>query len=284
MTIPTTQPPTMTAAQAARWHAVVFQRHAVRTYVPMPLEGEQGVTLADLTPERLGPARARHVLVEGQEAADSVFRGVMGNFGKVLGAPALLLFIGQTEDPGFMAGVGYLGEQLVLEATALGLATCWVGGYFRRDLAREYVAMAPGEEVICVSPVGHPEETRGLRRVHDTAVRLFSAGWGRRKSLAEITRGEIKTLWLLDALEAARWAPSSHNGQPWRFILRGGSVAVTHDLPARPLAPWSEDPRTLDCGIAMANFAVAARARGKAGRWVQVPGASPAKWWWEELS
>ncbi|HHY93759.1 MAG TPA: nitroreductase, partial [Firmicutes bacterium] len=31
--------------------------------------------------------------------------------------------------------MGYTGEAVVLEATALGLATCWVGGFFRPEVA-----------------------------------------------------------------------------------------------------------------------------------------------------
>ena len=37
---------------------------------------------------------------------------------------------------------------------------------------------------------------------------------------------------LLSLLEAARWAPSSYNRQPWRFVDRHGSnFALTHPLP-----------------------------------------------------
>jgi nitroreductase len=80
-------------------------------------------------------------------------------------------------------------------------------------------------------------------------------------------RGEVA----IDALsmarsmaEAARWAPSVHNSQPWRFVtLEGGGLGVRADLGR---GPDQLDPagrlRTISCGAAVANAAVAAAAYG----------------------
>jgi nitroreductase len=48
---------------------------------------------------------------------------------------------------------------------------------------------------------------------------VFPARWSRRS----MTGGHIDRATLLTLLEAARWAPSSFNNQPWRFLyaLRG---------------------------------------------------------------
>ncbi|MCW2715132.1 MAG: Nitroreductase [Frankiales bacterium] len=61
----------------------------------------------------------------------------------------------------------------------------------------------------------------------------------------------------------ARWAPSKHNSQPWRFVLTGDALEVWPD-PSRVLAETDPSRRelVLSCGAAMHLAAVAARAHG----------------------
>ncbi len=61
----------------------------------------------------------------------------------------------------------------------------------------------------------------------------------------------------------ARWAPSKHNTQPWRFVVRGNALEVWTD-PQRSL-PDSDPHRrelTIACGAALHLACVAARALG----------------------
>lgn len=61
----------------------------------------------------------------------------------------------------------------------------------------------------------------------------------------------------------ARWAPSKHNSQPWRFVVARGALEVWAD-PARLLPETDAHRRelVLACGAAMHVAAVAARAHG----------------------
>lgn len=59
--------------------------------------------------------------------SDKVFRGAIGSFGKINGAPAYVAFIGNMEDLYVQEKVGYIGECFILEAAFLGLATCRAG-------------------------------------------------------------------------------------------------------------------------------------------------------------
>ncbi|HLN61362.1 MAG TPA: nitroreductase family protein [Symbiobacteriaceae bacterium] len=255
----------MTRAQAERWDAAVFDRHSHRTYDGAPLDRTAARALAELATEPLNGARVRCVLVEGAEATGAILTGLVGSYGKIVGAPAVLLFVGQTEDPGHMAAIGYMGQQAVLEATSHGLATCWVSGSFSREQAARYTNLAPGELVLAVSPVGLPKAAGTLRRWHDVSMKTFT-GSAKRKPLEALVQGPVEANWLQHALEAARWAPSAVNGQPWRFALAPGRVTVSYE-PSLLKGRFVEDPRALDCGIAMANLAVGARARGNEGAW-----------------
>ena len=68
--------------------------------------------------------------------ADKVFRGMIGSYGRINGAPAFIAFIGDMQSQYVQEEVGYTGEGIILEATALGLGTCWVGGFFKPDVVK----------------------------------------------------------------------------------------------------------------------------------------------------
>ena len=59
-----------------------------------------------------------------------VFRGIVGSYGRIDNAPAYVAFIGDIYSSHVQEAVGYTGEGIILEATALDLGTCWVGGLF----------------------------------------------------------------------------------------------------------------------------------------------------------
>jgi nitroreductase len=74
----------------------------------------------------------------------------------------------------------------------------------------------------------------------------------------QLTTEEIRTV-----AEAARWAPSIHNSQPWRLGALPAGIAVREDL-SRSLPvidPVGRD-RLVSCGAAVLNARVALRALG----------------------
>jgi nitroreductase len=73
--------------------------------------------------------------------------------------------------------------------------------------------------------------------------------------------------------EVARLAPSKHNTQPWRFIIRDAGLEVWAD-PARILPETDPHRRemVISCGAALEIAAVAARATGREVRTTLLPG------------
>ena len=66
-------------------------------------------------------------------------------------------------------------------------------------------------------------------------------------------------------LEAARWAPSGDNAQPWRFALLGPEavrVRIAHD-PASPYEYRGGEPTQLSGGMMLEALAIAASAHGR---------------------
>jgi hypothetical protein len=201
---------------------------------------------------------ARAALV--REPVDKVAAGIIGSYGRVSGAPCYLAFIGRMDSARVQECVGYTGEALVLEATSLGLSTCWVGGLFKPAAVSSRLGLGENEKVICISPVGYPAARPSLTDRTFKAI----AGSARRKPLEELMEGgRVPEGRLKTAIQAARLSPSANNRQPWRFRADGRAVTVFTDSDKKE---WKLS-RRLDCGIAMLHFELGARAAGLAGEW-----------------
>jgi len=196
------------------------------------------------------------------QSPDKVFKGAIGHYGKIKGAPAFIAFIGNMNDPYVHEKIGYSGEGIILEATALNLATCWVGALFRPEEAALLAGTREKEKVLAVTPIGY---ARGDWSLEENIV----TGFGRmhqRKPLTELVTGLEETkrpLWLKMALEAARLAPSAVNRQPWRFYIEPDSITISVDNRNDTF----NIPKRLDCGIAMLHIEVAALNSRVKGEW-----------------
>jgi nitroreductase len=245
-----------------RWHAAIFQRRSRRQYDSTPLEPAQMNDLETICREFRPFPEARAELINA--SPDEILRGAIGSYGKIKGAPTLIAFIGDMSDPHVQEKVGYTGEGIILEATAMGLSTCWVGGslFFNRGAAGRCVGIGSNERVLAVTPVGHPVKDFTLEERAMTAFGLFHV----RKPLEEMVTGLGQSewpYWVKSALEAARLAPSAINRQPWRFHVEHDSITVSLDNPS----PNFGISRRLDCGIAMLHIEVAALDSLVSGRW-----------------
>jgi hypothetical protein len=155
--------------------------------------------------------------------------------------------------------VGYTGEGIILEATALGLGTCWVGGYFYPKSVADQISVRNSERILAITPVGIPPESYSFQE-------KLMTGFGhmhKRKRLAELVSGTPKQEWMTTALEAARLAPSAVNRQPWRFILGNNSISIRLDKDRDS----GKVSRRLDCGIVMLHLELGARHAGFNGNW-----------------
>jgi len=244
----------------SRWYAAIAVRRSRRRFDPRPMETALAERLNSMCREFRPFPGARAVLVNG--CPEKIFRGAVGGYGSIKGAPAFIAFIGDTGDPHINEKVGYTGEGVILEATALGLATCWVGAFFRPELAASLTGASKKEKVLAVTPVGRAAEGYTLEE-------RIMAGFGRnhrRRPLAEMASGlkeNNRPHWMKAALEAARLAPSAVNRQPWQFELDGGGITVSVDS----LKDSYSISRRLDCGIAMLHLEVAALDCGAPGSW-----------------
>jgi len=246
-----------------RWLDAVSVRRSRRAYDGVALD-RSTLDVLRFVCEGLRPwVDARAEIIAEPEV--DVFRGLLGSYGKIHGAPSVLVFVASVPGDGpALRHLGYVGEGVILEATALELGTCWVSGFFDPAKARKLVELAPGERVVAVSPLGHPaDQHTGTERVMEGVASSHN-----RKPLDEIAPGHDQwPAWAQKAATAARLAPSATNRQPWRFSYDGRDLLLCRnskrDLPRT--SKW------LDLGIASLHVELAALSEGVRGSWVDAP-------------
>ncbi len=253
------------------WHPAIEKRRSRRHFDPnRPLARETMATLDKVCNQFAPFPHARSCLVT--ESVESVFKGVIGSYGKVKGAPAFVAFIGNMHDPFVQEKLGYTGEGVILEATALGLDTCWVAGFFRPETVASLVEVSDKERVLAVTPVGYAQRSESWEE------KLMSR-FGRSRNrlpLSRLVRGlprEKWPDWVNVSLEAARLAPSAANRQPWGFDVQEDGITVF----VRTGGPEFNVSKRLDCGIAMLHLQVAAASSGCKGEWELLPSPQVAR-------
>lgn len=253
------------------WYDAIAVRASRRRYQPTAVAGDVVARLRAFCEADRPSTSARLTIVEG--ATDRLFTGVLGKFagsyGRVEGAPLVAAFVGRD---GHEGEVGYLGEAFILEATTLGLGTCWIAGTFDKERAGDLVELKAGERVMALTPLGAPVERRGagewlLRRAlkvsHRLPLEAIAPGIGAPaggETSAAVSGDARWPTWARTAVEAARLAPSGVNRQPWRFRLEGSGLVLTRAEKLYWTAPF-------DLGIARLHVDLGAAREGVGGIW-----------------
>jgi len=245
----------------SRWYPAIEKRRSRRHFdASQPIEPDK-LSALDTVCKRFVPfPSARPCLVT--ESVKDVFKGIIGSYGKVKDAPAFIAFIGDMDSASVQEDVGYTGEGVILEATALGLNTCWVAGFFKPESVASLVEIKSNERVLAVTPVGY------ARRFESLEEKLMT-GFGRTHQRLPISklmnkmRNDELPEWIRASIQAARLAPSAVNRQPWGFDVQNGSITIY----TRTGGPEFNVSKRLDCGIAMLHIEVAAMSCGVRGEW-----------------
>ena len=250
---------------------LVQSRSSQRTYKPElfsnELIGKIEQILKDCPP---GPFKNESTfkLIHKSIAADQKIK--LGTYGFIKGAQHFIA--GKTvPGPGAMVDYGYRMEWIILQLTALGLGTCWLGGSFSRSDYAELMYLNDNELIPAVTPVGYSTQKRSLR---DRLIRL-GAGSKKRKATGDLffdndfdrplTRSDKR---ISTTLEMVRLAPSASNKQPWRIVKVDNIYHFyIQRTPGYGFKHFGIDLQKVDLGIAICHFDLATKVLGLSGRW-----------------
>lgn len=215
-------------AQRQRLYEAIPQRYSCRSYAGAPSPADWAAL--SYAAERYRLPGTRLFL---HSVSPEIFTGIVLNYGRITGCTTIAVLAASIAEPHARINAGILGEAFCLEASAMGLGTCWVAGtYKRKQLA---LPLEADETVLSIIAVGVPEKNA------PPDVR-------KRKSLDRICKGDFR-LWpqeLQRVAAAVQLAPSAINLQPWEMQLAADRFILT--------APQLQQ---LDLGIAICHAELA---------------------------
>lgn len=233
----------------------IKKRCSVRTYQDKELEPDVREMLQSYMDNLENPfgMQVKKYIIDKKLASEGE---KLGTYGVIKGASTFMGISVPDKDLAHVAA-GYEFENLILEATALGLGTVWLAATFNREGFAPAMGVPKDELFPAISPVGYPAAKRSLTEsLMRTAMRSSS-------------RKEWNTLFYLDnfqtplhkdeagdyaePLEMLRLAPSDKNTQPWRVLKAGNNYHffVTYKL---GISRGEEIIKRVDAGIALSHF------------------------------
>lgn len=254
-----------------RWFKSIVVRHSRRKYVNREIDTTTLDTIKAIIEELNSDLEGvRFVFVNDE--CNNVFKGIIGSYGKIIGAPAYVAMIGNSQGDRTPEKIGYIGEGLILEATALELGTCWVAGMFNSNKVEKDVHLKENESIFAITPMGYVEEKYSFS---EKMMSKLTASH-KRKDLDELCCGNFNKewpKWVKTALSSARLAPSAVNAQPWRFEVNDDSITLLVDN----LKNSTKVIKRIDCGIVMLHLEIGALHEGVNGSWQYLEGSRIAK-------
>ena len=225
-----------------RWYNAAEQRASVREF-DSTLDREHFYSLKAFINSNLSVEKARLVLL----AKNGILKSLILPYGKISGTNCFAAVIAD-KDNKFMAG--YLGESLVLECTARGYGTCWLGASYNKRAVNNIINLASNEVLCGIIAVGMKE----------TAVKQ-----AKKKSIAKLTGLDAESflklpVWQQSAVKCARIDPSALNKQPWELEFDSNSIGIVENS-------YNFGFSEIDKGIAMLHIELGAADKGVYGEW-----------------
>lgn len=177
-------PPTDTSSLLT----LIRQRRSVRRYADRPVEREkilQCIEAARLAPSAQNVQPWRFVVLDDPAIKDRfcarVCSGIYRPIRFVQQAPALIVLLAKIDllahrigrrlqgTPYYLIDIGIAGEHLVLQATELGIGTCWIG-WFNARAAQEALDLPRTYKVVALIAVGYPAKDHAVRGRKRTSI------------------------------------------------------------------------------------------------------------------
>ena len=235
------------------WYKAIDKRTSRRTYEGNNISEDKIDGLKKLINEINNEASLNLQFIE---EGKKVFDNFKSTYGLIKGAKSFIALVGNSNIENVENKIGYYGEFIVLEATNLGLGTCWLGGTYDKEAANSIISLNENENMYCIIAIGNVQENKSFKE------KLVKGIFKNRKSFDKIFITEEKDLkgWVKSGMDAVIKAPSAINKQPWLFNLIDNKISVTYEKE-------NTGYEKIDVGISMAHFELGTKNEGINGKW-----------------
>jgi nitroreductase len=189
------------------------------------------------------------------------------NYGMIQGHKTFVLGTSKST-PNSRVNYGYLMEKLVLKATEMNIASCWIG-VFDQTYFKEIIP-EKGFEIPSILIIGYADKQSAGERLVRFAIKAHKRNDWETLFFDYQTKLPLSPDQLpkySDSLEMLRLGPSAGNSQPWRvffdettneFHFFKNPVNKKYDVMGL---------HEIDMGIAVAHFELTSNSKGLKGVW-----------------
>ena len=252
----------------------IRSRKSVRNYESEPIDGDLRKSIEDAISESWSPFGGSISIRLKSFPPKESFKP--GTYGVIRGASDFLLMAMAPDDTASAITAGFRMEQVVLQATRLGLGTCWIEGTFKESDFGKGEDWPDGQELKIISPVGIPK----MAETMVGKLARFLIGSDRRQPFEKMFFENDKSTPIstsnrfAESLAMMRLAPSSTNSQPWRAIAENDGTI--HFFSAKKGLI-----HIIDCGIGLCHFILTEQSLGHDGAFKKLtdPECGPVDGW-----
>lgn len=252
----------------------IFYRKSIRSYsnrkIKLPLMEEVRDICSNITYLNGDLNIKAHVIDRGH-----LIHFLMGKNCKVKAPHYILVTSNQGED--YLQNIGFATEEIVLQLTTLGLATCWLESNLKREDILEFVELEDDEldekcedceedmkdekEKNIENPYiliafGYPEKSEELFKAIESQ--------SDRESIKSISK-RVDKRWN-EVLEAVRLSPSIKNCQPWMFYNDKKGFHLYEKNQKKSIAGMSK----ISIGVSLRHFDIACKKYGIETEYIKV--------------
>ena len=233
-------------------------RKSVRTYKTESLTAEHLQKVKTIINE----AKPMHTnipmevfLIEEGEKIRNTSKGIVGKYTQVT-APHYLAFTSETME-GHLENIGFIGEEIVLKLTELGIGTCWVGAAIKEEEFKNIVKVQPNQNYVIIVAFGYPAQE--LKPV-ENRKRLDKS-----KVVSGAYEDQYETI-----VQAFIDAPSAVNSQPWKLIIEQNKFDIYLENRSFLTKKMLKEMNHVDIGIGLSHLYNSAVELGYAVELTQV--------------
>jgi nitroreductase len=175
-------------------------------------------------------------LIEDGEKIQDAFKGFIAKYTKVK-APHYIAFTSEIIE-GHLENIGFIGEEIVLKLTQLGIGTCWLGSPINQDQFKSIVKVQDKQNFIILVALGYPDKQ--LKLV-DNRKRL---------DINKIITG-IYDIQYTPIIQALIDAPSAINSQPTKLSIDNNKFDLYLENKNVITKTMLKDTNRIDVGIAL---------------------------------
>lgn len=236
-----------------QWVKAIDSRDSRRTYIDKALEENDMTALLELIGKINKETNLNIQLVKDGKEAISGFKA---SYGMITGVSSFLALVADKNIKNYKEKLGYYGEMLVLEATSLGLGTCWIGGTYKKEECKKHININDDEELVCIIAVGYVDEELSIKeklveRLNKKDIKLEDI---------IIANGNAIASWMKEGAVFAMKSPSALNKKPIAFKIEDNKIKAV-------ITKSNHGYEEIDLGISMLHFALGAYTKEYKGDW-----------------